>query len=515
MTATLQTIRFSINGRGKKVKTRKETYEDRPHTVAPAAILEQGVIPGSNGPGFYPDDEIGHPAAVANWNHKPIVLFHPELEGKPISACDPVVVERQKIGIMFNSVKDSKLRTECYFDDARVDKLSPELREALDKELPMELSTGVFSDNEKTSGTYNGIAYEWIARNLRADHLAILPGKIGAYSIEMGGGLFSVNQAAFQEAKKYLFTAGLDAQRKFMEALSMNELSFVAITTTLNTALREKFGKPGVEWYGYVEDVYSDFFVYYTSGKLYRLKYSVSGDTVKLNGEPEEVVRVTEYRTTSGTFVGNMDPVSQKENVMAIPKEKVDSLISLNAGWEQKDFDHLSSVGEPLFAKLEEQAKRLKEHKEKTSQTQNNNPTPTPPTPGSTPTPPNPGTTGLESWLSTLPEAARRPVANLINMGQQQVQGIIANIMSAPGNAFTAVQLAEMDLPILQNLNTLADAAKKAAAPPPPNANQMIQGLVLPQSYAGQTAGLTGNTNHKEEPLKPRVMDFSDRAGKN
>ena len=52
----------------------------------------------------------------------------------------------------------------------------------------MEVSTGLFSEIEPKPGVFKGRHYKGVVRNLRPDHLAILPDSIGACSIADGAG---------------------------------------------------------------------------------------------------------------------------------------------------------------------------------------------------------------------------------------------------------------------------------------------------------------------------------------
>ena len=54
----------------------------------------------------------------------------------------------------------------------------------------MELSTGLFTDNDETAGVSpKGRNYEAVARNHRPDHMAVLPDQVGACSINDGCGV--------------------------------------------------------------------------------------------------------------------------------------------------------------------------------------------------------------------------------------------------------------------------------------------------------------------------------------
>lgn len=65
--------------------------------------------------------------------------------------------------------------------------------DALEAGRPMELSTGLFTQNEPApaGATFNGRPYDYVARNYRPDHLAVLPDQIGACSLADGCGVLA------------------------------------------------------------------------------------------------------------------------------------------------------------------------------------------------------------------------------------------------------------------------------------------------------------------------------------
>jgi hypothetical protein len=157
-------------------KTRIDNLEGRPHVVIPMVMMLEGVHAGSSGPIMYPWDELGKTPQI--WNQKPVVVYHPAG-----SACDPDVVNNRKIGVIMNTKADAKgkrLPAEAWLEKTRADAIDPRIFQAIENNDMMELSTGVFVDLELSPGEWNGEEYTGVARNLRADHLALLPDKTGA-----------------------------------------------------------------------------------------------------------------------------------------------------------------------------------------------------------------------------------------------------------------------------------------------------------------------------------------------
>lgn len=187
MSTTLDTPvmeQITANFRG---NVRTETLNGRKYLVAPLTMIVEGVLNGSRGPLYYPREEIAKDPSI--WNNIPIVVHHPEEDGQPVSARHPRVLERQGIGHVFNAQYKNKLVAEGWFDIEKTKAVDPSILQNLRQHRPMELSTGLFTDNYPARGTFNGRHYDYIARGYRADHLAILPGKRGACSVEDGCGV--------------------------------------------------------------------------------------------------------------------------------------------------------------------------------------------------------------------------------------------------------------------------------------------------------------------------------------
>lgn len=193
-------LEFTANTRlaGKVTRVREG---DREYLVAPAVSInpDSGVLNGSKGALLYPPEECAQ--NVEQWDTVPLTLFHPTdpITNEALSANSPGVPERQWIGEIRNSHFDGKLRHTFWFDVAatrNADKrfgtdVYNRLQRCEQRQqcLPLELSTGLYTDNEPRAGVHNGRPYDFIARNYRADHIAVLPGQVGACSVRDGCGV--------------------------------------------------------------------------------------------------------------------------------------------------------------------------------------------------------------------------------------------------------------------------------------------------------------------------------------
>ncbi|QEG39395.1 hypothetical protein [Roseimaritima ulvae] len=158
--------------------------EGRPHFVIPMVMLTVGNHAGSNGPVHYPADELER--SVPYWNQLSVVVYHPSLYGRGVSAGDPDILNRQKIGVIFNTSFDGqRLKADAWVDRERVYRVDERVAQAIAREQRMEVSTGLVMDFDEVH--YNGAVAT--GRNFRPDHLAVLPDKIGACSLKDGCGL--------------------------------------------------------------------------------------------------------------------------------------------------------------------------------------------------------------------------------------------------------------------------------------------------------------------------------------
>lgn len=205
---------------------RRVTLYGREHLVAPVRMIVPGVLNGSKGPLYYPPEEISKDYTA--WNHMPIVVQHPTKDGQAISARSADVLNTQGIGTVLDArITDGKLDANGYFDVALTRKVAPDILSQLESGKPIELSTGLFTENQPAhnGAHFNGKKYTYIARNYKPDHLAILPGKVGACSIKDGCGVL-VNEDEY---------AGTIIEDDYSE-LADNSLGSVLAGTALGTA---------------------------------------------------------------------------------------------------------------------------------------------------------------------------------------------------------------------------------------------------------------------------------------
>jgi hypothetical protein len=203
-------------------RARRATRNGREYLIADMTLIVPGVLNGSRGPLYYPPDEIERSAD--SWNDIPIVVYHPTKNGQGISGRAPDVLDMSKIGRVYNAVVDrhtNKLKAEGWFDIERTRKVDPRVLSSIESGRPIEISTGLFTDNEPRPGVFNGKrgkrSYTYVARNYRPDHLAILPDQTGACSLADGCGVLvnTLNVSTLQD-HEWFQPVTLDGEERYL-----------------------------------------------------------------------------------------------------------------------------------------------------------------------------------------------------------------------------------------------------------------------------------------------------------
>jgi hypothetical protein len=180
-------------------KARRETYLGREHIVVPMVGLVEGVIWSSNATA--PALVLAEDLAVApmGWNGRPVFINHPSVFTQLGTSNTPDLLQAESVGMLFNAnssadvLATKKLKFEAWLDVLKLSASATgqELIGRIEAGEKIEVSTGLLTLMENTSGTFNGKRYEGIWRNIIADHLAIIPVGQGACSVDMGCGIFA------------------------------------------------------------------------------------------------------------------------------------------------------------------------------------------------------------------------------------------------------------------------------------------------------------------------------------
>lgn len=231
---------------------RRETIGGREYLVASATSIVPGVLNGSKGPLFYPPQFVEQ--SVPTWNEVPLVVFHPNVMGKYVSAA---AVPDKHVGVLRNTSFDGKLRHECWFDVVKLAKVSPDVLRDLKAGKPIEVSTGLYTNNIDLKGTHDGRPYVQVATGYRPDHLAVLPGQIGACSIRDGCGLnvnMVRNSAGWTDEAR---AASIAARKATFKASNFKRPAQDHVNSVLSSIVRSGGGEAGAQAHDRMAKIHS------------------------------------------------------------------------------------------------------------------------------------------------------------------------------------------------------------------------------------------------------------------
>lgn len=337
---------------------RRETLEGREYLVAPTVLMTEGV----HNETLYSNDELSKfPEA---WNGRPLVLFHPMKDGTPVTANSPEQQVRSQVGKLFHTkVDNARLKSEAWIDLQKALELEvgKELIELLENNGKVEVSTGLFVDEEIVDGEWNGEPYHRVAYNYRPDHLALLPGGKGACSWEDGAGLPRINSES-EEGNTNVVRAAIKDLAMTL-GFRVQEISHDSIRSNLQSMVRDHLD-PDKNQFAFIRDVFDKSFVYETESegelKMFRQGYTVGeDDSVHLVDEPMEVMLKVEYVTVNSeeNKNGTTDNNKQEGGSVMDRKTRVEALIANQAsGWTEEDREVLMNLADVQFDKIEKTA---------------------------------------------------------------------------------------------------------------------------------------------------------------
>lgn len=335
-------------------QTRRETLDGREHLVVPVIALVEGIV---NGELALASEFARYPDA---WNGRPVTIQHPTTpDGTPVTANQPEVLETSTVGMLFNTRRDNdRLMTEAWIDLAKARNLGGEAWEAvqaLEAGTPTEVSTGYFTHVDPTTGERNGEAYSGVQYGVVPDHLALLPGAVGACSWTDGCGAPRLNQVQEVERVTSHDKPGFWGRLKNFIARDArepknNDASQNEVFQALEVALTEATGD---FWSYIIRDIFeSDGLVVYQlaggtggfSGDLLRAPFTFDEATMTAEvGEPEQVVGRTVYEAVPTTNEDDPDaeptaePVADPEPTIAEPPATEEPATNAREGEEMNE----------------------------------------------------------------------------------------------------------------------------------------------------------------------------------
>lgn len=165
---------------------RREIFLGQEHLVVPLVMLRETVVNGA----LVTMNEL----KPQGWNGVPVTIGHPNVKGSMVPANSPKVLEAWRVGHIFNAHLDGdKLKAEAWIDINLAEKNYPGIIPLLEGGTEMDVSTGYFSTDVPEVGLHEGKPYFQVHRDLKPDHLALLPDEEGACSWADGCGV-RINQ---------------------------------------------------------------------------------------------------------------------------------------------------------------------------------------------------------------------------------------------------------------------------------------------------------------------------------
>lgn len=450
---------------------REILFESRPHLVAPVVLLVEGVYNGF----LYEAAELAkYPNA---WSGIPLPIKHPIENGKPITANDPVIIEEQSVGNLFNVRYDAdkaRLVGEIWIDIDKATNIAPEVLAAVRGGQRLEVSTGLYFDIDPQSGMWNDQQYDAIARNYRPDHLALLPGGVGACSWSDGCGV----RANKKEQKPMVVKENLKNKLAVLWhsvfGARGNEDSHDALWSKLSSAVSSLDTD---SWDHWLHEVYDDYIIYQANGDknpsevgsagtrfLYKRSYTVGADEeVVLSDDAQEVKEEKTYVPVGN--VANASPKPGNQPKETVTMQNNDATVQALIACERTRFTEEDA--EWLKGLSDNQLETLKAQDEPCLKTNDDPPAPKanddppapkanddPPAPKANDDPPKPIT--LDSYIDAAPTEVASVLKRAVARDNADKDKLVAALVANERCEFTEEQLKAKDLEELQQLSKLA-----------------------------------------------------------
>lgn len=398
---------------------RATTHQGKPYIIVPVVMMVEGVHNGSHGPLFHSATELGR--FIQTWNGIPVVIQHPARNGESVSANSPDIIDSQTIGRVYNARMDgNKLCGEVWIDVEQGNNVSPETMAIIRSQERLDVSVGIFSEEEAIPGNWNGEDYVGIARNHRPDHLALLPGGVGACSWNDGcgirankekGGELDVKKETGEEISsiknedlnkggsvedneedkkigKLSLELNLDATKakedlsEFLKKVDVAKKSLITQGVFLIQAdqgyrqimsnIQEKLDRMDDDVkVHFLQEVFDNYFIYevrgrmggaYSGAGLYKRAYTVNiNGSIEFSGEPTAVRREVQYIANNS----EKGVTTMSEEKKPCCPGKVELLIqSEHTPYKETDKEFLSGLEEIQIDKLVDMEKVLATPKE-------------------------------------------------------------------------------------------------------------------------------------------------------
>jgi hypothetical protein len=222
-----------------------------------------------------------------------------------------------------------------------------------------------------TDGDWNGIKYNSVAKNHRPDHLALLPGGVGACSVKDGCGIRANSEnkkggksvdrleaiQVLRDSGQYIHEIGANMAQGLKEKLD----ELYELVRGLNKPSSGSGLNASKETYCYLEEAYDTYLIYSVDGKdrkTFKQNYQFNVTT----GEPEfvgdavEVEKKIEYKelkTNVGLTRNNKNKSMADEKCTPCVAKKAAALIANKATkWGEADLEYLQTLEESVLDRM-------------------------------------------------------------------------------------------------------------------------------------------------------------------
>lgn len=484
---------------------RMEEYQGRKHAVVPVVMMVEGVHHGSAGPILHLGDELSKFPSM--WNGIPVVVYHPEdEEGHYISANRPEL-DYQIVGRVFNTRwDDGKLKAEAWLDHEQMQHVSMEAMNYINSGQALEVSVGVFTDEDQVEGTWNGEEYTAVARNHRPDHLALLPGGTGACSWEDGCGVRANEETqkgdpdvkrARESTKDPIITK--DNETQVLKELAADGYSVIlgneGFREVMDTIQQKLDAMDTDTKIHYLKEVFDDgTFVYEVRRReeggstLYQRAYEMQNNgEIEFTGEPQEVRQKVEYvAMEDGQVTRAVTINTKKEQDMGKTKqtpccaERVQSLIdSEHTDFVDDDKEWMENLKEAQVQKLEAMEQQAAKAEDGDPKEEDREPEPVTQEQAMQVLKEGSGFKKTEDYLNILPEELREEAEHGLKLHRNQKRALIAKI-TAHSDKLSAETLEGKSM---DELEAIADLIQE------------------PVDYSGMGSGTNGKKGQTEDDI--------------
>ena len=272
--------------------------------------------------GLYPADEIAK--SYASLEGTPAPLDHPvDADGNFISASNGDGLQKFYVGAINKNVsyKNGVVESDVVVNKAQA-LAHPRGQEFIDRlqgKDPIHISTGLMLQKEQAVGNSKGKDYQWIARNLSFDHVAILLQSSGAATPEQGVGMWT-NAEKTQFVVNHNIAANEDKSNQ-----QVDEMIHKALSASL-----------GADCWAWPEQTFGDYFVYSYKDNMYKQGYEITGDEVVFVGEKTKVKKTVTYHATNMakkllTILANSVPTGYNNpQAQNVPNFKSHEVLEMN-----------------------------------------------------------------------------------------------------------------------------------------------------------------------------------------